>query len=149
MRLYYLIILLIVVGIFLWLRKCVDRKVEQVTGKEVVRENEEMLGTWASKSSSGYIKFRLRRDGTLEYLLSEKPGDTIKKQGTYTVIGSNGTNASYYPRLYGFDAAKDTLFNYYIRYVTPYGSTQQYDHLILSPNSLYDTIEYKFYRLKQ
>jgi len=149
MRLYSLIILLIVVGVFLWVRKCVDRKVEQVTGKEVVREDEELLGTWASKSPKGYVKFRLRRDGTLDYFISEHPGDTVVMNGTYTVAPANSTNAKYFPRLYGFNAAKDTLFNYYIRYVTPYGSTQKYDQLIVSPNSVFDTIEYKFYRLKQ
>ncbi len=149
MRLYYIFILFIVVALFLFLRKCVDRKVEKVTGKEIVRESEELLGTWASKSTSGYVKFRLRRDGTLEYLYTNGPTDTIKKEGTYQVVGAASNNAGFFPRLYGFDNNHDTLFNYYIRSVTSYSSTQKHDNLIVSPNSMYDTVEYKFYRLKQ
>ena len=151
MRLIYLFIFLVAVGVFLWLRKCVDRKVEKVTGKEVVREGEELLGTWASKSSESYFQFRLRRDGKLEYLLVQLPqNDSISIKGTYTIAGASGRNASYFPRVYGFNEKGDTLFNYYIQYVTPYGSTvDKYDQLVLSPNSLFDTISYKFYRIKQ
>lgn len=149
MRLYYIILLFAAVAIFLWLRKCVDHKVEQATGKEVVREDEELLGTWASRSPRGYVKFRLRRDGRLEYLYTAGVADTVKKEGTYKVQSANSSNTTHFPRLYGFDNNNDTLFNYYIRSVTPYSSTQKYDHLVLSPNSVYDTIEYKFYRIKQ
>ncbi|OSZ73593.1 hypothetical protein CAP36_16370 [Chitinophagaceae bacterium IBVUCB2] len=136
---------------FLFLRKCVDRKVEKVTDKEVVREGEEMLGTWASKSANGYIQFRLKRDGSLEYVLAEIPArDTVKIKGSFSISAAAGRSMNYFPRLYGFRENGDTLFNFYIRSVTPYNSTvSKYDNLILSPNSVFDTIEYKFYRIKQ
>ena len=151
MRLVYLFILVLVVGLFLFLRKCVDRKVEQVTGKEVVREGEEMLGTWASKSAGGYVQLRLKRDGTLEYALAELPGnDTTKIKGSFVIRPATNGNTNFFPRLYGLRENGDTLFNYFIRSVTPYNSTvSKYDNLILSPNSIFDTIEYKFYRIKQ
>lgn len=147
----YLFLLMVAVGVFLWLRTCVDRRVEKATGKDVVREGEELLGTWASKSAESYFQFRLRRDGKLEYLLVQLPeNDTLRLNGSYTIAGVAGNNTNYFPRVYGFNEKGDTLFNYYIRYVTPYGSTiDKYDQLLLSPNSLFDTVSYKFYRIKQ
>ena len=152
MRLVYLFILVVVVGLFLFLRKCADRQVEKVTGKDIVREDEELLGTWANKSAEAYFQFRLKRDGTLDYTLVQLPGnDTTRIKGTYAIAGAGGGNsANYFPRLYGFNEKADTIFNYYVRYVTPYGSTiDKYDRLILSDKSIYDTVEYKFYRIKQ
>lgn len=151
MRLLYIFILVVSVSLFLFLRTCVDKKVEKVTGKDVVREGEEMLGTWASRSPNGYVQFRLKRDGSLEYMQIQFPAnDTIKVKGDFSIISSTSRNINYFPRLYGFQENGDTLFNYYIRSVTPYNSTvSKYDNLILSNNSIYDTIEYKFYRIKQ
>ncbi len=148
MRFVYLIILGVLVGIFLFIRQCVDRKVEKVTGKEVVREDEELLGTWGAKTAVTYLQFRLKRDGTLEYMLVRLPEkDTMLITGTYMV--SEGLSTNYFPRLITLNEKGDTIFNYYIRYVTPYSSTARYDNLVISPNSIYDTIEYKFYRIKQ
>lgn len=151
MRLLYIFILVVAVSLFLFLRTCGDKKVEKVTGKDVVREGEEMLGTWASKSSNGYVQFRLKRDGTLEYMQIQFPAnDTIQVKGDFSITSSTSRNVNYFPRLYGFRENGDTLFNYYIRSVTPYNSTvSKYDNLILSDNSLFDTVEYKFYRIKQ
>lgn len=151
MRFYYLLILLIGVALFLFLRKCVDRRVEEVTGKEIVREGEEMLGTWASKSKNGFVQFRLKRDNTMEYVMAQAPAfDTIKIKGKFLISSSTSRNVDFFPRLYAFKENGDTLFNYYIRSVTPYNSTvNKYDNLIVSPNSIYDTVEYKFYRIKQ
>lgn len=152
MRLVYLFVLMVTVGLFLFLRKCADRKVEKITGKDVVREGEELLGTWASKSKDVFLQFRLKRDGTLDYLLVQLPAnDTTKIKGTYVIAGAGGGNSiNYFPRIYGFNEKSDTIFNYYVRYVTPYGSTiDKYDRLILSDKSIYDTLEYKFFRIKQ
>ena len=149
MRLVYLAILVVAVGIVLWVRACVDRKVEKITGKEIVREGEELLGTWGSKSAGGYFQFRLRRDGTLDYMLVQQPAnDTTHIKGTYTI--ATGNNANYFPRIQAFGPQGDTLFNYFVQYVTPYGSTvDKYDRLVLNPNSVFDTISYQFYRIKQ
>src|SRR5689334_4210285 len=129
MRLVYLFVLMVVVGLLLFLRTCADRKVEKITGKDVVREGEEMLGTWATKSTKGYLQFRLKRNGTLDYTFVQLPGnDTMKINGTYKVAGIQRGNTNYFPRLYGFNEKADTLFNYYIQYVTPYSSTvDKYD----------------------
>lgn len=150
MRVVYLFLLGAAVAIFLFLRNCVDRKVEKVTGKEIVREDEEYLGSWASKSKESYISFRLRRDGTFNYMLVNYPGnDTNKITGKYELLNSPSGDIKYFPRLCTFNANGDTLFNYFIRSITPYNSTDKYSKMVLSPNSVYDTIEYLFYRIKQ
>ena len=148
MKIVYLILLVVIVGFFLFLRQCIDRKVEKSKDKEVVREGEELLGTWGAKTAATYLQFRLRRNGSLDYMLVRFPEkDTTQVKGTYTI--SDGANTSYFPRLILLDEKSDTIFNYYIRSVTPYSSTARYDNLVISPNSVYDTIEYKFYRIKQ
>ena len=104
MRVVYLFLLGAIVAVFLFLRTCADRKVEKITGKEIVREDEEYLGSWASKTKNSYIAFRLRREGAFHYSL--------------------------------------------VAY--PYNSTvDKYSKMVLSPNSVFDTIEYVFYRIKQ
>ncbi|HMU46754.1 MAG TPA: hypothetical protein PKC72_10325 [Chitinophagaceae bacterium] len=148
MKIVYLILLVVIVGIFLFLRQCVDRKVENLEDKEVVREGEELLGTWGTKTAASYLQFRLKRNGSLDYMLVKFPEkDTTQIKGTYTI--ADGANTSYFPRLVLLNEKSDTIFNYYIRSVTSYGSTARYDNLVISPNSIYDTIEYKFYRIKQ
>lgn len=151
MRVVYLFLLGAIVAVFLFLRTCADRKVEKITGKEIVREDEEYLGSWASKSKKSYITFRLRRDGTFNYSLVEYPvNDTTKITGRYELLNPPGSNIKYFPRLCTFNGSGDTLFNYYIRYITPYNSTvDKYSKMVLSPNSVFDTIEYVFYRIKQ
>ncbi len=150
MRIIPYVLIVLTVGLFLFLRKCIDQKVEKVTGKEIVRENEEILGTWASKSNAAFVMFRLRRDGTLNYSFIKYPAtDTIKIIGKYEYVFS-GSNPNYFPRLYTISDKGDTIFNYYVRYITPYNSTiDKYSRLILSPNNMFDTVEYIFYRIKQ
>jgi hypothetical protein len=149
MRIFHYAFLLVAVGLFLFLRQCIDRKVEKVTDKEIVREDEEILGSWASKSKEAFVMFRLRRDGTLNYSFIKYPAtDTTKITGYYKV--ASGGNANYFPRLYTFTDKGDTIFNYYVRYITPYNSTiDKYAKLVLNANSVFDTAEYIFYRIKQ
>jgi len=45
----YAFIMIIAVGIFLAPGKFIDRHTEKITDTEVVRENEEYPGTWASR----------------------------------------------------------------------------------------------------
>jgi hypothetical protein len=149
MRVVYLFLLGAIVAVFLFLRNCVDRKVEKITGKEIVREDEEYLGSWASKSKESYISFRLRRDGAFNYSMVKYPAtDTNKIIGKYELLSPTG-NANYFPRLCTFKDNGDTLFNYYIRYISPYNSTDKYSKMVFNPNSVFDTIEYVFYRIKQ
>ncbi len=148
----YAAILLVLVGGYLVVRKMMDRSVEKNTDTEVVRENEEYLGTWASKSDSGFTMFRLHRDGKLTYHLVHYPGtDTTTIRGKYVYAGVEGGNDSkYFPRLYTFTEKGDTLFNYYVRYLTKYDMTiDKVDKMILSPNNVFDTLAFTFFRIKQ
>lgn len=144
------IIVFIAVGAFLGIRKLVDRQFEKRTDKEVVREGEEYLGTWASKSANGFIQFRLHRDGKLTYTIVPAGKDTTIIRGNYEYAGVATNDPKYFPRLYTFNEKGDTLFNYYVRYLTGYDMTiDKVDKMILSPNSVFDTVEYTFYRIKQ
>ena len=149
---FYTILLLVVVGVYLLVRSFIDRKVEKATNTEVVRKSEEFLGSWASKSASGLIMFRLHRDGKFTYTLVKYPGnDSIKINGHYQFVEADRWNdVKYFPRLYTFNEKGDTVFNYYVRYYTKYNSTiDKVDKLILSPNGVLDTISYTYYRIKQ
>jgi hypothetical protein len=148
----YLGILLVLVGGYLAVRKWNDQRVEKNTDTEVVRENEEYLGTWASKSDSGFVMFRLHRDGKLTYSTVQYPRtDTTTITGKYAFVGvKGGNNVKYFPRLYTFTEKGDTLFNYYVRYLTKYNMTiDKVDKMILSPNNVFDTLAFTFYRIKQ
>ena len=148
----YMFILLALVGGYLFVREMIDRRVEKNTDTEVVRENEEYLGTWASKSDSGFIMFRLHRDGKLTYSIVQYPGtDTTTIQGKYNFVGvAGGNDSKYFPRLYAFTQNGDTLFNYYMRYLTKYDMTiDKVDKMELSPNSVFDTLGFTFFRIKQ
>ena len=150
MRLVYIIYLGIAVGIFLWIRSCVDGAREKVFGYEVVREDEELLGIWGNKSERALIYFRLHRDGNFTWKMVEYPkGDTVTRTGTYDVIGPDVyRRTDYYPKLIAVDG-KDTLMNFFIAYVTPYDSkVDKVDRLVLSPHGIYDTVSYTFFRLK-
>ena len=117
----YLGILLASAGGYLLIRKIIDRRVEKNTDTEVVRENEEYLGTWASKSDSGF-----------------------------TMFPEGGNDPKYFPRLYAINQKGDTLFNYYVRYLTKYDMTiDKVDKMMLSPNNVFDTLAFTFYRIKQ
>lgn len=145
------IILLLATGAYLGIRKLVDRKVEKRTDTEVVREEEEYLGSWASKSADGFIKMRLHRDGKLTYTYVAGAGtDTTIIHGKYQYVHGAPNEINYFPRLYTFNEKGDTIFNYYVRYLTRYTMTiDKVDKMILSPNSVFDTIGYTFYRVKK
>lgn len=149
--LFSMLVIFAVAGGYLSVRKMIDRRVEKNTGTEIVREHEEYLGSWASKSDEGFVMFRLHRDGQLTYRLLRYPGnDTTTINGTYAFVTGRGYDAQYFPRLYGFGENGDTLFNYYVRYYTKYDMTiDKVDKMILSPNSVYDTLAYTYYRIKQ
>lgn len=151
MRLVYLFILGVVALLYLLLREWVDRKKEKALEMEVVREAEGHLGSWASKTKEALITLRLRRTGEFSYKFLQYPGlDTIKTMGSYDIIGAGeGRSTDYYPRLVAVNEKNDTLFNFFIAYITPYDSkTEKVDRMILNPNSIYDTVSYTFYRIK-
>jgi len=148
----YSFILFLAVGIFLMLRKCNDRRIEKTKDIEIVRENEEYMGTWASRSDSALLMFRLHRDGKLTFTTVNYPAnDTTTIQGKYDYVGvAGGNDPRYFPRLYTFNEKGDTIFNYYVRYISPYdGTIDKVDKMILSPNNVLDTLEFTFYRIKQ
>ncbi len=148
------ILVFLAVAAFLVLRKWFDRKKEKSQDMEIVREGEEHLGSWAHKSPGALIQFRLHRDGKFSYSIVEYPkSDTIKVKGRYRIIGAvAGRSANYYPRLVAIDEKNDTLFNYFIAYITPYDAhalDNGYDKMVLNPKGIYDTVGYTFYRIKQ
>ena len=148
----YMFILLALVGGYLVVREMTDRRVEKNTDTEVVRENEEYMGTWASKSDSCFMMFRLHSDGKLTYRIAQySDTDTTTIQGKYVYVGVGGGNdPKYFPRLYTFTEKGDTLFNYYMRYLTKYDMTvDKVDKMILSPNDVFDTLAFTFFRIKQ
>ncbi|MES2774441.1 MAG: hypothetical protein V4722_09665 [Bacteroidota bacterium] len=144
-----LIVFLTVAG-YLAIREWLDRKKEKAQDIEIVREAEEMLGSWANKSKEALVQFRLHRDGKFTYsLVDYQKNDTTRITGKYEVIYGNST--TYYPRLIATDDKNDTVFNYFIAYVTPYDAyalNRGYDKLMLNPNNFYDTVSYTFYRVK-
>jgi hypothetical protein len=96
--------------------------------------------------------FRLYHDGILTYsTVHYTRTDTTTIKGKYTFVGvAGGNNAKYFPRLYTFTAKGDTLFNYYVRYLTKYDMTiDKVDKMILSPYNVFDTMAFTFYRIKQ
>ena len=151
MRLWRLLLLGLAVAVFLLLRNFFDSKVENVMDIEVVRDGEEHLGNWASKTKESLIHFRLRRDQRFTWKLVEYPKtDTVIIEGKYDIIGPNKERtAEYYPRLILVDQNNDTLFNWFISYVTPYDTNvEKVDRLVFKPNSIYDTVSYTFFRVK-
>ena len=152
MRLFYLFLLGVFVAIFLLVRGWIDRKAKLALDKEIVRDGEEYLGSWGSKSEKSLILFRLYRDGRFSFKQVEYPGtDTIETKGSYEIIGiGEGRTVYYYPRLITFNEQHDTLFNYYIAYVTPYDTkVEKTDRMVLNPRSMYDTVGFTFFRIKQ
>ena len=128
-----------------------DRKREKLLNVEIARYDEMHLGIWANKSDSSFILFRLHRDGSFDYKFVPCPQyDTVMIKGNFYMKGvSEGGSTDYYPRLIAIDEKRDTLFNFFIAYITPYDSkTDKIDKLVLNPNSIYDTVSYVFYRIK-
>ncbi len=139
---------------YLTLRQWLDRKKEKAQDIEIIRENEEYLGSWASKSLESLIKFRLHRDGKFTYkMVDYNRADSTTITGRYEVIGTAGGNDPvYYPRLIAIDDKNDTVFNYFLAYVTPYDSyatNRGYDKMILNPHGSYDTVAYTFFRIEE
>lgn len=151
MRLVYILCLGVIVGIFLWIRSCVDEQVEKALDVEVIREGEEHLGNWAKKSKEALIYFRLHRDAQFTWKMVSYPkGDTVTTKGTYDIIGPDVYRSpDYYPKLIGFNEKHDTLFQFFIAYITPYDTkVEKVDRMVLRPNSIYDTVSYIFFRVK-
>ncbi len=146
----FLLILFLGLG-FLLVRKIFDRGVEKITDSEVVRENEEYLGSWASKSDKGLVLMRLHRNGVLNYTTVAYPSnDSIIVKGSYKYVSERNNDRKYFPRLYAFKENGDTIFNYYVRYLTKYDMTiDKVDKMEISPNSVYDTVAFTFYRIKK
>src|SRR5688572_29475981 len=122
MRLWRILLLGLVVALFLLLRNFFDEKVENAMDIEVVRDGEEHLGNWASKTNESLIHFRLRRDQRFTWKLVKYPkGDTVTIEGKYDIIGPGADRTTeYYPRIIAVDEKNDTLINFFIAYVTPY-----------------------------
>ena len=152
MRLVNLLILAVLVAIFLAVRSWWDARREKALDIEVVREDEEFLGTWGIKSKEALILLRLRRDETFVYKQVNYPlTDTFVRKGHFTIEGPGlGRSTIDYPRLIVITDDHDTLFNHFIAYITPYNSTvDKVDRLVLNQHSIYDTLSTTFYRIKQ
>ena len=147
MRRRNLLVVIVVAAIFLTARTWLDRAREQVFDREVVREGEEYLGQWSGRTADALFYIRLKRDGSfISKRVRNGYADTIHTNGRYQVV--DGQAAGYYPRLLTISDGGDTLFNFYMASVTPYGSTvTKVDRMVLQPNSLYDTVSFLFYRV--
>jgi hypothetical protein len=148
MRVVYLFIFAVVVALCLLIRGWIDSGIEKVRDIEIIRDGEEHLGNWAGNWEQGRLFFRLRRDGTFTARkVGILQGDTIQIKGNYDIVGGN--NSAWYPRLIAVDERKDTLFNCFIAYLTPYDTkVEKVDKMVLNPTSIYDTVSYTFYRIK-
>jgi hypothetical protein len=147
-----LIAIAIAASAYLLIRSWVDAREEKKKDIEIPRDGEEYLGSWANKNKKALIQFRLQRNRQFTHKMVEYPGnDTILIQGNYDIIGLNGQRRpDKYPRLIALNEKKDTILNMFIAYITPYDSkVEKIDRMVLSPNGIYDTINYTFYRIKQ
>lgn len=147
------LLVLTIGGGYLGLRNWLDRRTEKKQDTEIIREGEEILGSWGQKSAGSLIRFRLRRDGTFTYKLVQYPlSDTVTINGRYGIASANGhLKTGDYPRLIAVSVKGDTIINHYIAYLTPYDATalnQGYDKLILNAGGGLDTAGLVFYRIK-
>lgn len=147
------ILLLVTAGGYLGLRHWIDRKTEAKQDTEIIREGEEILGSWGQRSDKSLIRFRLRRDGTFTYKLVQYPvQDTTIITGKYGVATAAGNlKTGDYPRLIAVSDQGDTIINHYIAYLTPYDAValdKGYDKLILNSGGRLDTTGLVFYRIK-
>ncbi|MFT3677582.1 MAG: hypothetical protein QM781_16955 [Chitinophagaceae bacterium] len=147
------LLLLIAGGGYLAIRQWIDRRTEKKQDTEIVREGEEILGSWGQKSARSLIRFRLRRNGTFTYKLVQYPlSDTVTISGRYGIASANGhTKTGDYPRLIAVSDKGDTIINHYIAYLTPYDAAaldQGYDKMILNAGGRLDTAGLVFYRIK-
>lgn len=147
------LLVLVTAGGYLGIRKWTDRRTEQNQDTEIVRENEEHLGSWAQKSDGRFIRFRLQRDGRFLYKLVQYPGgDTTTINGSYAIVTVPGNSRTDpYPRLIAVSDQGDTIINHYIVYITPYDAValdEGYDKLILNAGGRFDTTGLVFFRIK-
>lgn len=147
------LLVLITAGGYLGIRKWMDRRIEQKQDAEIVRENEEYLGSWAQKSGGRLIRFRLQRNGRFLYQLVPGPArDTIIINGNYEIAASSANiRTDHYPRLVAISDLGDTIINHYIAYITPYNAhalDQGYDKIVLNPGGRSDTAGLVFFRTK-
>lgn len=148
------LLLLIAGGGYLAIRQWMDRRTEKKQDTEIIREGEEILGSWGQKSANNLIRFRLRRDGTFTYKLVHYPqSDTVVVNGAYEIATSAGSRSSGdYPRLIAVSNKGDTVINHFIAYLTPYDAAaldQGYDKMILNAGGRLDTAGLVFYRIKE
>ncbi|MCF3110828.1 hypothetical protein LL912_18735 [Niabella sp. CC-SYL272] len=147
------LLILVTVGGYLGIRKWADRRTERNQDTEIVRENEEYLGSWAQKSDGSFIRFRLQRDGGFLYKLVQYPGrDTTTINGSYAIVTVSGNSSTdQYPRLIAVSDQGDTIINHYIAYITPYDVVALdggYDKMVLNPGGRLDTTGLAFFRIK-
>lgn len=147
------LLLLVITGSYLGLRNWLDRRTEKRQDTEIIREGEEILGSWGQKSANSLIRFRLRRDGTFTYKLVQYPlSDTVTINGRYGIAAATSQQKTGdYPRLVAVSDKGDTIINHYIAYLTPYDAAaldKGYDKLILNSGGRLDTAGLVFYRIK-
>ncbi|MBN8865078.1 MAG: hypothetical protein J0H92_17015 [Sphingobacteriales bacterium] len=147
------LLILTIGGGYLGFRNWLDRRTEKKQNTEIIREGEEILGSWGQKSASSLIRFRLRRDGTFTYKMVQYPvSDTVTINGRYGISSANGhVKTSDYPRLIAVSDNGDTIINHFIAYLTPYDAAaldQGYDKMILNAGGRLDTAGLVFYRIK-
>ncbi len=147
------LLLLVITGSYLGLRNWLDRRTEKRQDTEIIREGEEILGSWGQKSANSLIRFRLRRDGTFTYKLVQYPlSDTVTINGRYGIAtATSQQKTGDYPRLVAVSDKGDTIINHYIAYLTPYDAAaldKGYNKLILNSGGRLDTAGLVFYRIK-
>ncbi|WP_018630979.1 hypothetical protein [Niabella aurantiaca] len=146
------LLLFMIAGSYLGIRKWADRRTEREQDTEIVREGEEYLGTWGNRSDAAFIIFRLHRNGAFTFRIKEaSQKDTVITTGQYEWLPlRDARSINDYPRIIARDASGDTIFNYFVAYITPYDSkTDKTDRMELSVNGKADTTGYTFFRLNQ
>lgn len=144
-------LLFITTGVYLCARKWTDVQKEKARDIEIVREGEEYLGTWGHQSETGYIAFRLHRNGVFTCKIEEAAAKNMAiRKGHYKWLPLRAaTDINRYPRIIAIDARGDTIFNYFVAYVTPYDSkTDKTDRMVLTINGRMDTTGIIFFRLE-
>lgn len=144
------LLLFMITGGYLGIRKWADRRTEKRLDTEIPREGEAYLGTWGNRSDAAFIVFRLHRNGAFTFKLKETPKkDTVVVTGRYEWLPlRDARDINHYPRIIARDARGDTLFNYFVAYITPYGSkADKTDRMELKVNGRNDTKGYTFFRL--
>lgn len=146
------VLLFSVAGTYLAVRGGLGRLSEAKWTMDVAREEEAYLGAWANISPSALIVFRLQRDGRFTFQIRESStGDTGMITGQYTWEPlKTSDQINFYPRIIARDAKGDTIFNYYVQFITPSESAaDKIDHMELKTKGRSDSTGYTFFRLAQ